>query len=410
MRRAKPLPLGQLRRKATDNDLEVVPEGNGQPSYVPPAEPGVSAPPAERRVRLRASSAARVEGTDTGTSTAYPASANGVVYGQYVIGGQVESYRCSGSVINTSAGNVVLTAGHCVIDPDSEAKARNLVFVPGYRNGNEPYGEWTASKFATTAKWSTTAGTADSDEAGDVAMLTIDGHSGKTLQSVVGALGIGFNQARNKTYTEYGYPADTPYDGSRLYALTSGYAGADTSFSPPTMAITSDFTGGSSGGPWVVGSAPVVLSVTDYSYLLPPSLADYMFGPYFGTVIQQLYQSVGGSQNGSSSTSTIPSSRFSMVGVTHQRRRGTATIEVSVANGGTLSLSGANLKSVSRAVRTKGKYSLSVTATGKAARQLQKTGRVLVEARIRFAVSATKISSKHRRLKLIKRVQGVRSD
>jgi V8-like Glu-specific endopeptidase len=405
MRQAKALPLVQLRGKASGSDLGVAPVGNGQPSYVPPAEAGAGDSP-ERRGRL-GSSTARV-GTDTGGSTAYPASANGVVYGQFVIDGQADLYRCSGSVINTSAGNIVLTAGHCVIDGDSGAKAQNLVFVPGYRNGNEPYGEWTASTFATTSKWTSTAGTANSDEAGDVAMLTIGGRSGKSLQSVVGALGIGFNQARNQTYTEYGYPADAPYDGSRLYALTSGYAGADTSFSPPTMGIASDFTGGSSGGPWVVGSAPVVLSVTDYSYVFPPSLAGYMFGPYFGTVVQQLYQSVGGSQNGSGSTSTIPSARVSILGVTHHRRSGRATIEVSVANGGTLSLSGSHLKRISRAVQNKGNYSLKVSATGRSARKLRRTGRVMVKARIRFVAPATKASSKSRKLWLIKRVHGRR--
>ena len=407
MKRAKALPLVQLSQR-TGSDLEAAPRGSAHPSYVPPAKPRASGVAAERRGRLSRGSAAKVDGTDTGSPTAYPASANGVVYGTYAIDGQAENYRCSGSVINTTGGSVVLTAGHCVIDADSGARAQSLVFVPGYRNGKEPYGEWSASKFATTWKWRSTAGTPSTDEAGDMTMLTVNKRAGKSLQSVVGALGIGFHQGRNKTYTQYGYPAASPYDGSRLYALRSGYAGADAYFSPPTMAIRSDFTGGSSGGPWVVGSAPVALSVTDYSYLYPPSLADYMFGPYFGTVAQKLYRSVGGSEQGSSSTSTIPSARFSIVDVVNHRRRGTATIKVSVPNGGTLTLSGSNLKSVSKTVQSKGEYPLLVTATGSAAQQLQQSGRVTVGARIRFAVSAAKASSKYRRLTLIKRLQAKR--
>ena len=349
--------------------------------------------------------AAKLDGTDTGTSTVFPNPANGVVYGEYEIGGEDELYRCSGSVINTEAGNVVLTSGHCVIDADTGAKAKNLVFVPGYRNGKKPYGEWPASKFATTWEWRSTAGTASTDEAGDMAMLTLDERSGREVQGVVGALGIGFHQARDKTYTEYGYPAASPYDGTKLYALTARYAGADKAFSPPTMAITSDFTGGSSGGPWVVGSAPIVLSVTDYHYLFPPSLADYMFGPYFGTVAQKLYRTVGGSSEGSGATSTIPSADFSIVRVIHHPRRGTATIMVSVPNGGPLTLSGSDLASVSKLVQRKGRIALPVRATGTARQRLLKRGRVRVRARIRFAVTETKTRTRYRRLTLIKRLQ-----
>src|SRR5204863_4661001 len=118
------------------------------------------------------------------------------------------------------ARDAVLTAGHCVIDPDTGARARNLVFVPGYRNGKKPFGSWSASRFATTSRWRNTAGTANPDEAGDMAMLTLANRrsDGATVQSVVGALGIGFHQARNQRYTEYGYPAASPYDGTKLYS------------------------------------------------------------------------------------------------------------------------------------------------------------------------------------------------
>jgi V8-like Glu-specific endopeptidase len=402
MRRAPALPVVQLAHPP-DDGLQGPPERDRPPSYVPAARPGNTTEAEKRKGRVGSAKAAKVKGTDTGDPTAFPNSANGVVYGEYRIAGQDQLYRCSGSVINTDAGDVVLTSGHCVIDAATGVRARNLVFVPGYRNGRKPFGEWTAARYATTTKWRNTAGTGHADEAGDIAMLTLDPRSGTDVQTAVGALGIGFHQARDRIYTEYGYPAKAPYDGSRLYARTARYAGADNSFSPPTMGIVSDFTGGSSGGPWAAGSSPVALSVTDYSYRYPPYLSDYMFGPYFGTVAQRLYQSVGGSAQGSTSTSAVSLGGFSIARVIHHRRRGTATIAVSVRRAGTLSLTGSHVKSASRSAGGKGRVALPVVARGSFARHLRRSGRVTVGAHIRFVATDAGPSSKYRRVTLSKR-------
>ena len=56
------------------------------------------------------------------------------------------------------------------------------------------------------------------------------------------------------------------------------------------MAIRCDMTGGSSGGGWIVGGN--VYSVNSYGYLTQPNV---MYGPYQGSVAQQLYTSAGSS-------------------------------------------------------------------------------------------------------------------
>jgi len=152
------------------------------------------------------------EGVDTGESTLFPNRANGKVYGIYEIHKglkiEVEEYECSGSVIDSAGGDVVLTAGHCVIDPETGTVAREVVFVPGYREGTTPYRQWAATSYATTEEWADTAGSRDPDEAGDLAMLVpADDSEGRSVETMVGALGIAFDQARNQTYTQYGYPA-----------------------------------------------------------------------------------------------------------------------------------------------------------------------------------------------------------
>jgi V8-like Glu-specific endopeptidase len=314
-----------------------------------PVELGGSPPASLRRASSRRAAGSAVKGTDTGNSTVYPNSANGVVFGRYHTADGTWYYRCSGSVVNSPSESLVMTSGHCVIDPETGAKATNLVFVPGYRDGAEPYGEWAATSFSTTSKWSSTAGGPRPDEAGDIAFLQI-ASGAHTLQDTVGAIGIAFNQPRDKTYTEYGYPSARPYDGSRLFKLSGRFADTDGGFSPATQSIPSDFTPGSSGGPWVVGGdSPVALSITDYTY---SSLPGFMFGPYFGTAVQTLYESVGGDPGGAgaapSSGSVAPSNEFVLGRVVRNRSLGTATVGVSVPGAGMVRISGAGLKTRQR--------------------------------------------------------------
>lgn len=356
------------------------------------------------------------EGTDTGDSTVYPNSANGLVLFQY----GSSSYQCSGSVINTVAGDIVLTAGHCVIAPGSGTQATNIAFVPGYRDPNTPFGIWPATSFATTSEWQSTAGTGnpdDADESGDMAMLTIANRSsdGATLKNVVGAVGIAFNQPQNQTYMEYGYPAASPYDGSRLYEFTTPWATDDTSFSPATMGISSDFTPGSSGGPWLVGNAPLAESINTYRYTSGP-LTPYMFGPYFGSIGQQLFMSVGGSPAGSTATGTIypnpsatsapsaaPSNRFQIEFVSRNRRRGIAVLHVKVPGPGTLKLSGKGLRTVIKSSDGAGILRLAVRVGGGARQRLSNAGTVRVGVTIAYTPTGGSANTKTRGVTLVRR-------
>ena len=73
------------------------------------------------------------------------------------------------------------------------------------------------------------------------------------MEDSVGSRGIAFNQRRNQTYSAFGYPAGSPFDGSKLYRCDSRYGGDGPSVGPggPPMAIGCDYTGGASGGGWV---------------------------------------------------------------------------------------------------------------------------------------------------------------
>src|SRR5439155_15822696 len=55
---------------------------------------------------------------------------------------------CSGDAVTSGNKSVVITAGHCV--KYQGTWHTNWVFVPGYNNGNAPYGEWPAKATLTT--------------------------------------------------------------------------------------------------------------------------------------------------------------------------------------------------------------------------------------------------------------------
>jgi hypothetical protein len=113
---------------------------------------------------------------------------------------------------------------------------------------------------------------------------------GQTLTDTVGSRAAGFNQPAEQHYLSHGYPAAPPFTGGRMFICESDLGVRDTSANPPTMGIGCDMTGGSSGGGWVVGNT--VLSVNSYGYLNQPNV---MYGPYQGSVAQQLYASAAGS-------------------------------------------------------------------------------------------------------------------
>ena len=400
MQRADPAPLPKLGGGLVDQRRGRLTDA--VPIYVPSSLPGAVGGLAGEVGVVPAAAGPTAEGTDTGASTVFPNSANGVVFFDYSDGG----YRCSGSVINTPAGRAVLTAGHCVIAPGSGEQATNIVFVPGYRDGSEPYGEWPATSFATTSRWQSTAGTGnsdDADEAGDMAILTLANRpaDGASVQGVVGAVGIGFNQPRQQTYNEYGYPAQAPYDGTRLYRLTAPWATDDASFSPATMGIDSDFTPGSSGGPWLVGNPPVALSISTYRYIFPPQ-SNYMFGPYFGNLAQQLYAAAGGTAPATAASKTPPSNRFSIRRLTRNRQRGFAVLSVEVPGPGRITLSGEGLRSVGKQPPAAGIVRLAVQASGDARRTLRESGRVRLEATIAYVPTGGSAARKTREVTLLR--------
>ena len=205
-------------------------------------------------------------------------------------------YVCSGTVVRSEIKRLVVTAGHCVYS-SSDGFATNWQFVPAYDEGQKPFGEWTATRLATTPQWRESE-----DIRYDVGVARMGKLNGKRLERVVGARGIGFNLDPAR-YHAYGYPAEDPYDGEELRMCNSRTQGTDGSEGKPRpRRIDCDMTGGSSGGGWVVREK-LVNSVVSYGYECgaiiivvpcPPGTnpeEGKLFGPYFGDTVKRLYRS-----------------------------------------------------------------------------------------------------------------------
>ena len=62
--------------------------------------------------------------------------------------GQLGKHFCTASVVHSPAGDLVVTAAHCVT-----GAAGTVDFVPGYDHGSTPYGVWTVTKVYVDQAW-----------------------------------------------------------------------------------------------------------------------------------------------------------------------------------------------------------------------------------------------------------------
>jgi V8-like Glu-specific endopeptidase len=263
---------------------------------IPPPEPSAESPSSSpldlggtgaRRVVAPASAKRGGMHREVPNTRRYPNRTHGKVY----FSSGALDYVCSGTVVRAPSKSLVWTAGHCVYDTETlGGYVENFVFVPGFRKGHRPFGKWPASSLRTTSQWKNSSGLLSDDGTPyDVGAATIAGRNGKKIQKVVGARGIEFNTSRHHHYAAFGYPAEPPFNGRKLYRCDSRYLGADRQMNHPRpMKILCDMTGGSSGGGWVVDGS-YVASVVSYGYMGDDR---HLYGPYLGNAAENLYDNV----------------------------------------------------------------------------------------------------------------------
>jgi len=243
------------------------------------------ATPMDRLLRPSQSAPATADRRREFPTTGAPWRAGGVIArtaGRVFFTYQGRDASCSASAVASANRSTVITAGHCVkLDG---AWHTNWVFVPGYDNGDRPYGVWTARQTMTTGEWA-----ADENLDHDVGAAVVNPLNGRRLVDVVGGQGIAFNQPRRRNMYAFGYPAQTPYTGERLIYCSGGTF--DDSLRTRAIGMRCGMVGGASGGPWLINFSEssgtgVINSVTSFRYR---SLPDQLFGTYFGGSERALY-------------------------------------------------------------------------------------------------------------------------
>jgi V8-like Glu-specific endopeptidase len=151
-------------------------------------------------------------------------------------------HGCTGSVVASPKGNVVLTAAHCVTDSISGAR-----FVPAYHDGIAPFGTWIVQRSEVDDRW-----TEGGDPEGDVAFLTVTpapgNRSAASVQSVVGAnvLAEAPEPGDEIVVTGYGVDDARPVECETLTYRTGKWPSFDCD----------GFVTGTSGSPWIVDFDP----------------------------------------------------------------------------------------------------------------------------------------------------------
>jgi len=147
---------------------------------------------------------------------------------------------CTGSVIHSAGGNLVITAAHCL------AGAAKLIFVPGFAGDAAPgpADMWKADAVYLDPRW-----TAGKDPHADYAIARVSNEAGVSVESHVGlALTLGTAPPPGSHITVVGYPAGVGGSPIGCQASTSVN---DAGF---PLIPCEGLVDGTSGAPWVSGT------------------------------------------------------------------------------------------------------------------------------------------------------------
>ncbi|GAA3877443.1 hypothetical protein [Celeribacter arenosi] len=199
------------------------------------------------------------------------------------------NYVCSASSIGN---NAIYSAGHCLHAGDNKSSgwSTNVVFVPAYKDGVAPYGQWQAKQLFVRTQWYKNG--ISKGLAQDMGAAVLHKRNGKKISQTVGWLGFAWNWSRHQSWAQHGYPAASPFNGRRLIANYSSYAyTGSVGASPAPTGVGSDLTGGSSGGPWILkfGTSNYLNGVNSYRRSSKPQ---EMYSPYFNNNAKSLFDLV----------------------------------------------------------------------------------------------------------------------
>jgi V8-like Glu-specific endopeptidase len=191
--------------------------------------------------------------------------------------GKLGTHFCTASVVNSAAGDLALTAAHCVY-----GRSGTMAFVPGYAKGRTPYGVWQVTKVYTDSAWDSTQ---DPDH--DVAFLKLaDAPDGVPIENMTGAEALVTDRPAGEVVQVIGYPddADQPV---WCVGEAKGFSASQLEFD------CGGYPDGTSGGPFLAdvnaatGQGTVIGVIGGYQQ--GGDTAEVSYAASFGTSVAALY-------------------------------------------------------------------------------------------------------------------------
>ena len=182
-------------------------------------------------------------------------------------GGVLGGHFCTASVVDSPAGNLLITSAHCL----TGRPPGTVAFAPGYHRGQFPYGVFPVTAVYTDRAWSARRSVDD-----DVAFLRVAGD----VQQYTGALTLatGFGP---RTTRVIGYPDSRGRPVTCTASAAWQWAGRQLRFT------CGGFPDGTSGGPWITTAGQVYGVIGGYQQGGYVSWISY--SPYFGAAVRTLY-------------------------------------------------------------------------------------------------------------------------
>ena len=206
------------------------------------------------------------------------------------------AYVCSAASIG---GYAIWTAGHCVHAGNgaSDGWSYYTMFLPGYDAGKKKLGAWYGSKLWTTNGWYYNG--AFHDHRYDMGGIVLLKSKRKAISAKVGWLGFAYTPGGDGSAAPYhwfeiGYPQAAPFDGQKQVVCASSYAYSDGNMAAPhPIGVGCDQTGGTSGGPWIMGFGLVYWLNGNMSYrYTTPDHPNEIFSPFFGDAAYNLWHAL----------------------------------------------------------------------------------------------------------------------
>jgi Trypsin len=155
------------------------------------------------------------------------------------------NHFCTASVVSSPGKDLLITAAHCINGGKSGGGYKSdIVFIPDYRDGQEPFGVWTPAKLLVAPQWANS-----SDPDFDVGFVVLQPHDGQDIQQVLGANRLGDDSAYEYLVHVTGYPASANAPITCVN-WTSRQSATQLRFE------CAGYTGGTSGSPWVTRFVP----------------------------------------------------------------------------------------------------------------------------------------------------------